>query len=334
MIKICDKCNCINGERATYCRKCGAVIESEAVEEPKTETVKDTAFKPAESKAEPEVSNVQTNNTQETSYEKITYLPLGISIVSAMLILPLLVCFVLYSDTNTDNSSTDSTTETVEADFDKSAYETEETEPEVVIDITWADIEPVEDQQYSAGPVEVDLVVTYHDELLEEGVDYTVTFENNTSVGTADYCIYGNDETSFGTKTGSFNIICGDEICDDPANSGINTFVCRIYKNFTGNYPSLDVLTDFTHRLVAGELTGTAFVNEVMTVMDTSNSNEEFVAAFYRGVLAREGDPDGISYNASLIDGGMSREDLVNAIISTPGGEFDAICSGLGIALS
>ena len=51
--------------------------------------------------------------------------------------------------------------------------------------LTAADIQPIPAQTYTGSAIEPDVVVRYFGRKLEEGTDYTVTYENNVDVGTA-----------------------------------------------------------------------------------------------------------------------------------------------------
>ncbi len=52
-------------------------------------------------------------------------------------------------------------------------------------DIGTIDVAPVKNQSYTGAEIKPELVVTNGEQLLTEGVDYTVTYKNNTEVGTA-----------------------------------------------------------------------------------------------------------------------------------------------------
>lgn len=66
----------------------------------------------------------------------------------------------------------------------------------------------ISDREYTGSEITVDnLVVTVHNTTLKKDVDYTVTYENNTNVGTATVIITPNDLTKYiGVKT-TFQIV-------------------------------------------------------------------------------------------------------------------------------
>ena len=81
-------------------------------------------------------------------------------------------------------------------------------------------------------------------------------------------------------------------------------------------------------------MTGVDFINEITFCDEAVNrqmNDIDFVSAFYQGALGRPADQAGLDYNVGLLEGGMSRTDLANAILNTPGGEFENICISLGI---
>ena len=78
-----------------------------------------------------------------------------------------------------------------------------------------------------------------------------------------------------------------------------------------------------------------AFADEIMFSEECDAralSDEEFLNWFYLGALNREADEAGLQYNIGLLADGMSREDLVNNIMSAPGGEFEVFCNSIGVA--
>lgn len=71
--------------------------------------------------------------------------------------------------------------------------------------ISKAKIEKIADQNYSGGPVELHLTVTYNGETLEKGVDYQAVFTDNVDAGTASVTIRGMGDFA-GETTKTFKI--------------------------------------------------------------------------------------------------------------------------------
>ncbi len=71
--------------------------------------------------------------------------------------------------------------------------------------LSTADVAAIADQNYTGNAVTPSLAVTDSGNVLKEGIDYTVTYKNNTEVGTATVTIKGTGNYS-GTKSVSFNI--------------------------------------------------------------------------------------------------------------------------------
>ncbi len=72
-------------------------------------------------------------------------------------------------------------------------------------DIGFANIVAIADQNYTGNPVTPSITVTDGTNILREGTDYTVTYKNNTKVGTATVTLQGTGNYS-GTKSVEFNI--------------------------------------------------------------------------------------------------------------------------------
>ena len=346
--KICRSCNSVNGERATYCRKCGASLDDALIKEVVPKDEPKTAFRAAPRSAEQVAKERErANDPGRTSRgtvrgvakpknvlavtpkcpvkPKVLYWPFIVSMVSALAMFTLIIVFAVdYQNSNNDPASPQSA---------GSAAQTSAQTESVPADLSEASFDAVEDQIYTGEPLTPQLSLVLNGEDLTEGEDYTVTYEDNVSLGTAAVYIDGIDGYT-GTLTASFNIVSGDAVCDDPANRGIVDLVMRLSSSMLGRNPTSDELTDQVNRLKNEEITGSDLVNEIIFGDECEArglSDNDFVSAFYYGVLARQADEQGLAYNVALLEDGMSRSDLVNSIISDPDGEFAIICNTIGI---
>ncbi|MBR1798008.1 MAG: DUF4214 domain-containing protein [Clostridiales bacterium] len=222
-----------------------------------------------------------------------------------------------------------------ESSVEESA-EASETQPEP-IDLSDAIVESIPNAYYSGGEQFISPVVTYDGDVLVEGVDYWMDhYSNNINVGTATADIVGNGVTVLGQIPISFNIVTGDDICDSEENSGLVAFVDRLYVHMMGRYPTLSELTDNVRRLRSGSRSGIELINVIVQSPEYSArelSDEEFLSSFYLGVLNRNIDDQGMAYNLGLLNGGMTRLELINGIICAEEGEFANLCSSLGVNL-
>lgn len=225
-----------------------------------------------------------------------------------------------------------------ESEGTEEAVETvEETETEVApVDLGYADVEALPDEIYTGDIICPVPVITADGHELEAGTDYTLTYEQNVNIGTATIYVEGNGSSVTGSLALTFNIITGDEVCDQEENAGLISFVDRLYVHLLGRYPTLDEMTDNVRRLRSGSRSGMELVNIIIGSPEfTARELDEvaFVQAFYLGVLNRNADEDGLWYNVNLLWNGMDRLELANGIMDVPGGEFDNICTSLGIDL-
>lgn len=204
------------------------------------------------------------------------------------------------------------------------------------VDLSTITLDPIEDVIYNGDPVTVSLDITVDGRTLTEGQDYTLVYENNVNVGTATVTVVGNETSALGSVSQTFRIITGNEVCDDEENAGIVAFVYRIYVQLIGRNPSLSELTDNVVRLRSGSRSGIEAVNILLQSSEYAAqdiSDSDAINLFYLGVLNREADGPGLANNLALLADGMSRVQLFNSIMSAPGGEFDSMCSSLGISL-
>lgn len=77
---------------------------------------------------------------------------------------------------------------------------------DITADLEDAEISPIDPQPYTGEPVEPELSVRLGDKKLKEGVDYTVTYEDNTNRGMASATIHACGSLYSGEKTVYFSI--------------------------------------------------------------------------------------------------------------------------------
>ena len=337
--KICAACNSINGERATYCRKCNASLEGAVIKEVEVQVIKEQpkappkpAPRPAQRVA-PRATPVRHEDIilpKRPAKPDVIYWPFVVSLVAMFLMLALVFTFVITAGKSDEPSAPAPVSGGTTAATTVAAETTEEP----VSDISEITIGDIADQMYTGDFITIPFSLTYNGVTLEEGVDYTITYENNISVGTADVYFEGMGDTYTGSFSTNFNIISGDPVVDDPDNFLTVNFVMRLSWTMLGRSPSIEELSDRVGRLVNGETTGAEMVNEISLSEECTARNlsdTDFIGAFYQGALGRPADDGGLSYNTALLEGGMSRADLINGIMSAPDGEFTAVCEEIGI---
>ena len=357
--KTCNNCNSINGERATYCRKCGASLEDAVVttvgvrkrpedvpnrtadklpvQRPGRRPTATPAIAPAapKTRALPQASSDQITLPKRPSKPAVIYWPFVLSIVSALSMLALIVAFVFLSGDGDTTAATSAVSTTAAATTTASSAASEsETSAADVTDLSEIIIGDIADQTYTGDYITIPFSLTHNDHVLEEGVDYVITYENNVAPGTATAYFEGTGDDFTGTFDASFNIVTGDSVVDDPDNYLYVIFSMRLSWTMLGRSPSTEELIDQVHRLVDHDVTGADLVNEISFSDESVNrnlTNEEFVSAFYQGVLARPADDEGLAYNVGLLEDGMSREDWASAIVNAEDGEFADICNSIGI---
>ena len=345
--KICAECNSINGERATYCRKCNASLDGAVIKEVEVQVIKEQPKAPVKPASRP-AQHVAPRATQTPQIRRediilpkrpakpnVIYWPYVVSLVAMFLMLALVFTFVMTQD-KADKPATPvpATGGTVSASATTTAAESAAAD-ESASDLSEITIGEIGDQMYTGDFITIPFYLTYNGVELVEGTDYTITYENNISVGTADVYFEGIGDSYTGSFSTSFNIISGDPVVDDPDNFLTVNFVMRLSWTMLGRSPSVEELSDKVARLVNGEITGSGMVNEYALSEECTArelSDADFIGAFYQGALGRPADDEGLVYNTSLLAGGMSRADLINGIMSAPDGEFSTVCAEIGIA--
>ncbi|MCQ2516549.1 MAG: DUF4214 domain-containing protein [Saccharofermentans sp.] len=327
-VKLCSKCDYINGDNATICRKCGYAIEFVPVSElMESNNISRTTENVGQNSKiiDTSIQNLSENKLIKI-FSKYKYQAIGIAVGVVILI-----GVIIGIATNHSNKS-----ENVELEIQTTGY-VQETSVEIddtveIIDLNNVTISPIENQLYTGAPVYCSFEVRSGDTVLVEGTDYSCAYENNTGVGTATVYINGNDVTTTGSIASTFAIITGDSICDDENNRGVLDFVVRLYTGALNRFPEPNILISYVNQLVNQELSGSDLVNVVYNSEEFVNrnlSNEEYLISVYRSVLNREPDEGGFNSNLTLLDGEMSRNDLVNIIIGAT--EFEGICDSIGI---
>ena len=337
---ICTECNTINGERATYCRKCNASLDGAVLKEVEVQVIKEqpkTPPKPAPRPAQrvaPRAASVKREDIilpKRPAKPDVIYWPFVVSLILMFLSLALVFTFVITSGKDDEPAAP---APAQGGAVTTTATSAAETEAEPASDISEITIGDIADQMYTGDFITIPFSLTYNGVELEEGTDYTITYENNISVGTADVYFEGTGESYTGSFSTNFNIISGDPVVDDPDNFLTVNFVMRLSWTMLGRSPSIEELSDRVGRLVNGEITGAGMVDEIALSDECSArdlSDADFIGAFYQGALGRPADDEGLVYNTSLLAGGMSREELINGIRSAPDGEFTAVCEEIGI---
>lgn len=341
--KICSECNAVNGVRATYCRKCNASLDHVAITETVEPKNENPALRAAPRAGSKPAATVTPPRQEEVLLPKrpakpdVIYWPFVVSLASLFIMFGLIIAFFVAS--NKEDTGT-APTRAANSNAAATAAAIEEVPAETTIaatDISSVMIGDIADQTYNGEPITIAFSLSHDDQVLEEGRDYFVTYTDNLAVGTAHAYFEGNGTEYTGSFEATFNIVSGDPVVDDPDNIGVVYFVLRLSSQMIGRTPTLDELIDQVGRLKNGEISASALVNEIAFSDEAEAlnlSDEDFVAAIYRGVLAREPDEGGLSSNAELLANGMSRQDLLNSIIMTPGGEFENLCNSAGLSVS
>lgn len=110
-------------------------------------------------------------------------------------------------------------------------------------------------------------------------------------------------------------------------------FVYRLYNNCLGRKPDIAGLESWCKTIKSG-YTGAKTVNGFVNSAEykkRNTSNTEFVTMLYKTLLGRNPDPTGLSKWAAALDGGKSRNAVINGFLFS--NEFKAQCAKAGIVV-
>ena len=141
----------------------------------------------------------------------------------------------------------------------------------LALDIAGATIAPIPDQTYTGSGITPALSVTYGVTPLVAGIDYTVGYLNNISVGTATATITGAGSYS-GTKSASFNIVkATPTVSAWPTASAITLGQALSASTLSGGAASVPGSFAFTTPATVPGSTGTYSASVTFTPTDAAN---------------------------------------------------------------
>lgn len=100
--------------------------------------------------------------------------------------------------------------EIIDEDNNKDDNKPNPTPAPTKIDISSVVVSNITSQKYTGSEIKPAITVTYGNTILKDGTDYTVSYTNNTNIGTATITITGIGDYT-GTKTATFEIVKKDE---------------------------------------------------------------------------------------------------------------------------
>ncbi len=196
-------------------------------------------------------------------------------------------------------------------------------------DISLADITISSFAAYTGSAVRPSqITVELNGNVLEEGRDYEVTCWNNYLPGTAWADITGIGDYE-GTCGASYEIIYDDAMCDDPFYRNTSDYVVRVYRMGYLRYPSIDEVRQMVQILVGSNRTPDSVIWEVYNNGGFGCSNAQFIEAVYRLMLLRNGSRGELTNWINELNGGATREDVINAISVSP--DYQNIWHSFGI---
>lgn len=207
----------------------------------------------------------------------------------------------------------------------------EDEDEEEKLSLNDIELPDIPDQHYTGEGVIPSFTIAIGDKKLKEGEDYTIECTNNITIGTATITITGIGDIT-GSATGTFKIIYGDPLVDDPNNEPMVNYVIGLYTNILGRVPTgEELLADCKAIRSAGfnlEYYVVNFFNkpeyqqmvDSVVVPEEYSSLTEYLVAhcIYLGVMGRSADPDGLK-GWTEVANGSSIPAVAETLVTDPG---------------
>ena len=177
------------------------------------------------------------------------------------------------------------------------------------------------DRQYTGKAVTPDPVLKYNGKTLKKGTDYTVSYQNNTKIGTAKVILKGKGNYT-GTVTKTFRIT-------DP----VVNFVTRLYQVCLDRDPEEAGLAWWVNRLKTHQERGGSCAWGFFDSTEFKNhkyGDSAFLDRAYKAFFDRKPDTAGKNYWLGEMQKGMSRKDVILNGFAVSN-EFKALCMAYSI---
>ena len=191
-----------------------------------------------------------------------------------------------------------------------------------------ATVSGVSNKTYTGSAQTQNPTVKVGDKTLVSGTDYELSYWNNYLPGTAWVDIAGKGDYE-GTCGRSFGIIYDDPMCDDAFYRNTSDYVVRVYRMGYLRFPSIDEVKNMVQILVGSNRTPDSVIWEVYNNNGFDCSNAQFIEAIYRLMLLRNGSRSELMNWIAELDGGATREDVIDAISVSP--DYQNIWHSFGI---
>ena len=208
-------------------------------------------------------------------------------------------------------------------------YETRSYENVASNDIRLAQISVSPTADYTGSSVTPDeITVTMNGEQLVEGRDYTVSCWNNLIPGTAWADIRGVGDYT-GVKGASYELIYGDDRCDNPFYRDTADYIIRMFRMGYGILPTAEDVTGNLRNLIGSNQTPDSVVWDLYRYGGLNGSNAQFMEAVYRLLLLRNGSRGELAPWIAELEAGRDRGDVIDSITESP--DYQNIWHNFGI---
>ncbi|MBQ7275029.1 MAG: DUF4214 domain-containing protein [Clostridiales bacterium] len=196
-------------------------------------------------------------------------------------------------------------------------------------DMRLAEITVTPNAKYTGAAVTPDeITVVMNGKELVEGRDYTVSCWNNLIPGTAWADIRGVGDYT-GVQGVSFDLIYGDDRCDDPFYRDTADYIVRMYRMGYYRLPSFEDVQGNLRNLIGSNQTPDSVIWDIYRYGGLNGSNAQFMEAVYRLVLLRNGSRGELDAWIAELDRGANRGDIIDSITESP--DYQNIWHNFGI---
>lgn len=146
--------------------------------------------------------------------------------------------------------------------------------------------------------------------------------------------------TAVSAQTGTAEAFSLDEaiatpVADEalnPDTEKIEAFVTRLYRNFLLREPEQSGLDAWSNVLIDGSATGATVVKGFVNSKEFQSlnmGNREYIEVFYRIILGREPDEEGVQSWLKVLDQGFSRKKVLEGFVNSQ--EMKLLCADMGV---
>lgn len=170
---------------------------------------------------------------------------------------------------------------------------------------------------YTGEAIRGNIVITYNNDTLAEGRDYTVEYADNFYPGEATVYIRGTGDYC-GEIILNFNIIIDNSMIHYSNSDKVQDYIFRAYRLGYNRFPTVEEFRSLNEEICINVLTPDTLLWRLLDNGAFEGTNAEFVEGIYRLMLQRNGTRSEYDLWVNALNSGVSRYAIVDEISSGP----------------